>query len=152
MNRLLIFAIVLFSISATAQRSPFNNLTEKDGKIGIGTNNPDELLTVKGTIHTQEVKVDLNGAVAPDYVFEKYYTGFSELMPNYKMLSLQEVEAFIKQKHHLPNLPSASQMHENGVSLKEMNLILLQKMEEMTLYILEQQKEIDILKKMHLEK
>ena len=148
MNRLLIFAIVLFSISATAQRSPFNNLTEKDGKIGIGTNNPDELLTVKGTIHTQEVKVDLNGAVAPDYVFEKYFLGSSD----YKMLSLQEVEAFIKQKHHLPNLPSASQMHENGVSLKEMNLILLQKMEEMTLYILEQQKEIDILKKMHLEK
>ena len=49
---------MLFSIAATAQRNPFKNLTEKNGKIGIGTKAPDELLTVKGVIHTQEVKVD----------------------------------------------------------------------------------------------
>lgn len=151
MNRLLIFALIVFSISATAQRNPFNNLNEKNGKIGIGTNNPDELLTVKGTIHTQEVKVDLDGAVAPDYVFEKYFLGNSDLMPNYEMLSLSEVGAFIEQNFHLPNIPSAVQMEQNGISLKEMNLILLQKMEEMTLYLLEQQKEIDALKEMILK-
>lgn len=152
MNRLLIFSIILFSLSATAQRNPFKNLFEKDGKIGIGTNFPDELLTVKGKIHTQEVLVDLDGAVAPDYVFEKYYTGFSEAMPEYKLISLKELELFLKENHHLPNVPSAETMEAEGISLKEMNLILLQKIEELTLYTLQQQKEIDALKEKFSEK
>src|SRR5690554_8184748 len=110
MSRLLILAILLISISTNAQRNPFKNLTEKDGKIGIGTDTPDELLTVKGTIHTQEVKVDLDGAVAPDYVFEIYYNGFSKTLPEYKLISLEELEAFLKKNHHLPQVPSAAQM------------------------------------------
>ena len=146
MNRLLIFAIILFSLSATAQRNPFTNLTEKNGKIGIGTTTPDELLTVKGKIHTQEVLVDLDGAVAPDYVFETYYNGFSEMMPGYSLISLEELEAFLKENYHLPNVPSAETMRTEGISLKEMNLILLQKIEELTLYTLQQQKEIEKLK------
>lgn len=150
MKRLLIFGLLIFSISATAQRNSFKNITEKDGKIGIGTDTPDELLTVKGTIHTQEVKVDLDGAVAPDYVFEKYYNGFSETLPEYKLISLEELEAFLKKNHHLPQVPSAAQMEEDGISLKEMNLLLLQKIEELTLYTLQQQKEIDALKEKFL--
>ena len=146
MNRLLIFALILFSISATAQRNPFKNLTEKNGKIGIGTNSPDELLTVKGVIHTQEVKVDLDGAVAPDYVFEKYFSGFSLLMPDYKLISLEELEVFLRKNNHLPKVPSAEEMQNKGISLKEMNLILLEKIEELTLYTIQQQKEIDALK------
>ncbi|CAM3456364.1 tail fiber protein [Aequorivita lipolytica] len=146
MNRLLIIGFFLFSISATSQRNPFKNISEKDGKIGIGTSFPDELLTVKGKIHTQEVLVDLDGAVAPDYVFENYYSGFSEAMPEYKLISLEELEAFLKENHHLPNVPSAKAMQKEGISLKEMNLILLQKIEELTLYTLQQQKEIDALK------
>ena len=129
MKRLLIFTILLFSLSVSAQRNPFSNLTEKNGKIGIGTNAPDELLTVKGKIHTQEVRVDLDGAVAPDYVFEKYFNGFSEMMPEYKLISLEELEAFLKENKHLPNVPSAETMQNEGISLKEMNLILLQKIE-----------------------
>jgi len=146
MNRLLIFAILLVSISTSAQRNPFKNLTEKDGKIGIGTDTPDELLTVKGTIHTQEVKVDLDGAVAPDYVFEKHFNGFSEALPEYELISLEELEVFLKKNLHLPKIPSAAQMEKDGISLKEMNLLLLQKIEELTLYTLQQQKEIDALK------
>ncbi|SRX54763.1 tail fiber protein [Aequorivita sp. CIP111184] len=154
MNRLLIFSIILFTISATAQRSPFTSLTEKNGKIGIGTTTPDELLTVKGKIHTQEVLVDLDGAVAPDYVFENYFNGFSEMMPEYKLISLKELEAFLKENKHLPNVPSAKMMQVEGISLKEMNLILLQKVEELTLYTLQQQKEIEELKSnfKHIEK
>src|SRR5690606_13777651 len=152
MNRLLIFAIILFSLSATAQRNPFANLTEKNGKIGIGTTTPDELLTVKGKIHTQEVLVDLDGAVAPDYVFEKYFNGFSEMMPEYSLISLEELELFLKENNHLPNVPSAKTMAEEGISLKDMNLILLQKIEELTLYTLQQQKEIDTLKEKFIEK
>ncbi len=146
MNRLIIFSVLLFSLSATAQRNPFTNLTEKNGKIGIGTNAPDELLTVKGKIHTQEVLVDLDGAVAPDYVFENYFNGFSEAMPEYRLITLEELETFLKENNHLPNVPSAETMQAEGISLKEMNLILLQKIEELTLYTLQQQKEIDMLK------
>ena len=152
MNRLLILAFLLISISSTAQRSPFKNLSEKNGKIGIGTSNPDELLTVKGKIHTQEVLVDLHGAVAPDYVFESYFNGFSEAMPEYKLISLKELENFLKENQHLPNVPSALKMQQDGISLKEMNLVLLQKIEELTLYTLQQQKEIDALKEKISEK
>ncbi len=152
MNRLIIFSLILFSLSATAQRNPFKNLSEKDGKIGIGTNFPDELLTVKGKIHTQEVLVDLEGAVAPDYVFENHFNGFSEAMPEYRLITLEELETFLKENNHLPNVPSAETMQVEGISLKAMNLILLQKIEELTLYTLQQQKEIDALKEKFSEK
>ncbi|QQX75539.1 MULTISPECIES: tail fiber protein [Aequorivita] len=150
--KIVITIVLLFCFSATAQRNPFKNLSEKDGKIGIGTTIPDELLTVKGKIHTQEVLVDLDGAVAPDYVFETYYNGFSEMMPNYSLISLEDLEAFLKENNHLPNVPSAETMETEGISLKEMNLLLLQKIEELTLYTLQQQKEIDALKEKTSEK
>src|SRR5690606_6119933 len=134
------------------QRNPFTNLTEKNGKIGIGTTTPDELLTVKGKIHTQEVLVDLDGAVAPDYVFEKYFNGISEMMPQYRLIPLEELEIYLKENHHLPNSPSAETMNSEGISLKAMNLILLQKIEELTLYTLQQQKEIEALKEIISEK
>ncbi len=147
MKKLLFLSLLLFSTALFSQRNPFTNLSEKNGKIGIGTTNPDEMLTVKGKIHTQEVLVDLNGAVAPDYVFQKYYEGFSSLNPEYEMISLEELELFLKENHHLPGIPSSAKMNESGISLKEMNLKLLQKIEELTLYVLEQQKEIEALKK-----
>lgn len=121
-------------------------MTERNGKIGIGTERPDELLTVKGKIHTQEVLVDLEGAVAPDYVFESYFLGASELKPLYRLRSLEELESFIAKNHRLPGLPSASEMEKEGLALKEMNLLLLEKIEELTLYTLQQQKEIETLK------
>ena len=152
MKNLLILTIILFSISATAQRNPFKNLSEKNGKIGIGTSNPDELLTVKGKIHTQEVIVDLDGAVAPDYVFEKHFTGISVVMPEYKLITLEDLEVFLKENNHLPDMPSAATMQNDGISLKEMNLLLLQKIEELTLYTIQQQKEIDSLKEKFSEK
>lgn len=152
MKKLLILGLILFSLSAVAQRNPFKNLTERDGKIGIGTSAPDELLTVKGKIHTQEVLVDLDGAVAPDYIFENYFNGFSKAMPEYKLISLEELEDFLEKNHHLPNVPSAIKMKEEGMLLKEMTLILLQKIEELTLYTLQQQKEIDVLKEKISEK
>jgi hypothetical protein len=102
----------------------------RDGNVGIGTSSPDAKLAVKGSIHTQEVKVDLTGAVAPDYVFEK----------DYQLLSLSEVEAYICTHKHLPEVPSANQMEQEGLNLKEMNLILLKKIEELTLHLIEQNK------------
>lgn len=146
MKNILFLLFILCSFAGTAQKNPFKTLTETNGKIGIGTKSPDELLTVKGTIHTQEVKVDLKGAVAPDYVFEHYFHGFSRYMPEYKLISLYELEDFVKANHHLPKVPAAATLDEEGLSLKEMNLLLLEKIEELTLYTIQQQKEIDALK------
>lgn len=136
--------ILLVSFSCGAQNS-LSSITQKNGMIGIGTIDPDQKLTVKGKIHTQEVLVDLNGAVAPDYVFEKYYQGQSALNSDYQMLDLKSLEAFLKQNHHLPEIPSAQKLKEDGLELKKMNLLLLQKIEELTLYTIEQQKQLDAL-------
>ncbi len=111
-----------------------------NGNVGIGTSNPDEKLTVKGTIHCEEVLVDLQ--VPADYVFEKYYEGASTLKATYTMPTLEEVEAFTKKNHHLPAMPSAAQIQEEGLQLKEMTNLLLQKIEELTLYTIEQEKRI----------
>jgi hypothetical protein len=97
------------------------------GNVGIGTTAPDAKLTVKGTIHTNEVKVDLN-VPGPDYVFEK----------GYDLMSLEETKAYIDANKHLPEVPSAKEMEKNGVQLGEMNLLLLKKVEELTLHILRQ--------------
>tara|TARA_R100001480_G_scaffold153154_1_gene155930 strand:- start:209 stop:673 length:465 start_codon:yes stop_codon:yes gene_type:complete len=146
MKNILLIALLSTSFVLTAQRNPFQNLSERNGKIGIGTDKPDELLTVKGKIHTQEVLVDLKGAVAPDFVFEAYFKGISALNPDYKMPTLAEVAKFLEENHHLPSIPSAATLKEEGLALKEMNLLLLQKIEELTLYTIEQQKQIDALK------
>ena len=146
MKNLIFILLLLLSVSVSAQRNKLKNITEKNGKIGIGTTQPDELLTVKGKVHAQEVIVDLNGAIAPDYVFESYYEGVSKINSSYHFLTLPEIEAYTKEFHHLPNIPSANEMEKNGLSLKEMNLMLLEKIEELTLYTIQQQKEIDLLK------
>jgi len=97
-----------------------------NGKVGIGTLSPDMELTVKGNIHAEEVKVDLN-VPAPDYVFKK----------DYDLKSLEEVQDYIKAHGHLPNIPSAKEMEANGIPLGEMNMKLLEKIEELTLYVIE---------------
>ncbi len=116
-----------------------------NGYVGIGTTKPDEKLTVKGKIHAEEVRVDLN--VPPDFVFEKYYTGKSSTNPNYTIPTLEEVEIFTKRNHHLSEVPSAKEIKENGLNLKEMTSLLLQKIEELTIYTIQQQKTINRLEK-----
>lgn len=103
------------------------------GKVGIGITNisTDALLTVNGIIHAKEIKVSLDNLA--DYVFS----------PEYKLMPLFEVERFVKNNHHLPEIPSAADVKENGLSMGEMQNKLLQKIEELTLYVIEQQKQID---------
>jgi hypothetical protein len=101
------------------------------GNLGIGTTNPDQKLTVNGKIHATEVIVDL--AIPADYVFK----------PTYKLMPLHEVEQFVKTNSHLPEIPSATEITKNGLSMGEMQNKLLQKVEELTLYMISQQKTID---------
>lgn len=110
-----------------------------NGNVGIGTVSPDSKLTVKGIIHAEEVKVDLN-VPGPDYVFEE----------NYPLASL-ETKAYIDRHKHLPGIPSSAEMQQNGVHLLEMNMKLLQKVEELTLHIIRQNEEIKLLKEHNIK-
>lgn len=111
-------------------------------QMSINTNNlPSDtnyVLAVGGKMVAEEVKVALmTGSAWPDYVFTK----------TYKLPTLQEVENHINEKGHLKNIPSAKDVKENGVLLGNMNAKLLEKIEELTLYIIQQNKEIQQLKK-----
>ncbi len=112
------------------------------GSVGIGTTNPSHKLDVNGTIHAKEVLVDLNFP-GPDYVFEE----------DYELTSLSEVDQYLKENKHLPEVPSAAEMEKEGVNMVEMDMLLLKKVEELTLHLIDlknennsQQKEIELLK------
>jgi hypothetical protein len=107
------------------------------GNVGIGTTSTDAKLTVKGDIHANEVRIDVEGVIPPDYVFEK----------DYNLLPLSELETYIKQNKHLPEVPSAKEMEAEGLNLKEMNLILLKKVEELTLHVIALKKENEEIKR-----
>ncbi len=118
-----------------------NLVIKNNGNVGIGTTDPSAKLTVNGKILSEEVKVIAN-VNAPDYVFETYYKGHSKLKPSYVMPTLEEVESYTKANNHLPEVPSAKAFKEDGIELKDMSLLLLQKIEELTLYTIEQEKRI----------
>ena len=101
-----------------------------DGNVGIGTITPTEKLSVNGKIRAHEIKVET--ANWPDYVFEQ----------DYKILGLNELDAYISENHHLPDVPSAKEAEANGIALGETNKLLLKKVEELTLYLIEQNKKI----------
>lgn len=104
------------------------------GRVGIaGVSNPAYALDVNGTIRAKEVRVETGWA---DFVFE----------PDYNLPSLKDVESHIKAHKHLPGIPTEAEVKKNGASLGEMNVKLLQKVEELTLYMIQQNKEIESLK------
>ena len=101
-----------------------------DGNIGIGTTNPDSWkLAVNGNIRAKEVKVETGWS---DFVFYK----------DYNLPTLDDVENHIRKKGHLKDIPSAKEVEENGIFLGEMDSKLLQKIEELTLYTIQQEKKI----------
>jgi hypothetical protein len=115
-------------------------LNSTGGSVGIGTNgqalDANHKLDVNGVIHAEEVVVDLT-VPGPDYVFES----------DYKLPALSEIETFVKANKHLPEVPSAQQMSDEGINLKEMNLLLLKKVEELTLHLIAKEKQIESLEK-----
>lgn len=104
--------------------------------VGIGTSNPGSFkLAVEGKIGAREVQVTITSPW-PDYVFKKCY----DLPP------LSDVASFITTNEHLPEIPSAAEIQKNGQNLGEMNLLLLKKVEELMLYVIQQNQEIEKLK------
>lgn len=106
-----------------------------DGNVGLGIEAPAEKLSVKGKIRAQEIKVET--ANWPDYVFRN----------DYKLRSLDSLRSFIQENGHLPEVPNADTVESEGISLGEMNKVLLKKIEELTLYLLEKDKEIAEIKR-----
>ncbi|MDJ0763102.1 MAG: tail fiber protein [Myxococcota bacterium] len=99
------------------------------GRVGIRTTSPDHELSVHGTIQAEEVIVEQFSA---DYVFGD----------NYDLWSLDEVEEYIEENSHLPGIPSAEETAQEGVSLGDANARLLQKIEELTLHLIAQNKQM----------
>jgi hypothetical protein len=100
------------------------------GNVGIGTANPQAKLAVNGDIFSKKVKVTQSGW--PDYVF----------YPGYRLRSLSEVEKYIQQQQHLPDVPSAAQVEKDGIDLGDNQVTLLRKIEELTLYVIAQEKRL----------
>ena len=116
-----------FDVNGTI--SSHNLLTS--GSIGIGTNNTEGYkLAVNGIIRAKEIKVESDWA---DFVFKK----------DYKLPTLKEVETHINENGTLPGIPSEAEVKANGVNLAETNALLIQKIEELTLYIIQQEKRME---------
>ncbi len=106
------------------------------GNVGIGTTDPGSYkLAVEGIIGAHEIKVTTDGWA--DFVFEE----------NYSLMSLSELDAYIKANRHLPEIPTTEEVEENGISVGEMNAKLLQKIEELTLYLIYQNNKMEEFRK-----
>lgn len=104
-----------------------------DGKVGVGTISPIHLFEVNGTMRAKELIIETVNW--PDYVFNE----------DYKLLPLQDIEKFIAQHHHLPNIPPANEMEENGYAVGDMQKKMMEKIEELTLHIIALNKRIESL-------
>jgi hypothetical protein len=106
------------------------NLLIPAGNVGIGTAVPSEKLSVNGNIRSKKIIVTQTGWA--DYVFDS----------SYQLAPLHQVEKYIQQNKHLPDVPSAAEVRKDGVDLGDNQAVLLKKIEELTLYIIEQNKEL----------
>jgi len=104
------------------------------GVVGIGTTTvpPGYAFAVNGSAIATSFTVQSYGSW-PDYVFKS----------GYKLLPLNDVKAYIDQNHHLPDVPSAEQVAKDGLNLGDMNKMLMQKVEELTLYLIEKDKQLN---------
>ncbi len=108
-------------------------MTSSTGKVGIGTDDPKYKLDVNGIIRANEILVSI--PTGADFVFGD----------DYQLRPLNEVNAFIQENKHLPEIQSAADMQQNGISVNDFQIQLLQKIEELTLYIIQQEAKIQVL-------
>lgn len=117
---------LLMKVSVTAPQNAF--ILTSEGNVGIGTASPTHKMAVNGTIRAKELIVDTGWA---DYVFQE----------DYQLPSLSEVESYIQEHGHLPGMPSAQQVQSDGIGLGQAHAKLLEKVEELTLYLIELKKQ-----------
>ncbi|MEP1096056.1 MAG: hypothetical protein ABJG78_13160 [Cyclobacteriaceae bacterium] len=110
---------------------------QSNGNVGIGTTTPESKLAVDGKIRATEVKILTDVNSVPDYVFEA----------DYELRTLQETKEYITKYKHLPEIPSATEIGENGIDLGDMNMRLLKKIEELTLHLIEQNERMEKMEK-----
>ncbi|NJB36019.1 hypothetical protein [Croceivirga sp. JEA036] len=119
---------------------------KNNGNVGIGTTAPEEKLHVVGNIRAEGgVFQSVTNTIQPipDYVFQKHFLGSSSLKADYEFKSLAQIERFVKENHHLPGVTSAKEAQANGVwNLSQSNLQNLEKIEELFLHTIAQEKKI----------
>lgn len=125
-----------FDVAGTLRGTQSAYFATSSGNVGIGTTNPQSKLAVNGTINTTKLKV--TQTVWSDYVF----------YDSYKLPTLTEVEKFIKKHKHLPGVVSAKEVEKDGLDVGENQAVLLKKIEELTLYMIEMQKQLENQKKL----
>lgn len=108
-----------------------------NGNVGIGKKNPTDKLEVNGQVHAKSVKVDLKGWA--DYVF----------LEGYDLVRLREIENYINIHGHLPEVPSTEEVLENGIDVGQMNILLLKKIEELTLHLIEKDHQVEKLQEQY---
>lgn len=118
-------------VSANNLSINFSNLVNNQSPLLV-SNGGSKLLQLDsdGVLHARLIKVDVYNW--PDFVFKN----------DYELMSFMDLENFINKNHHLPGVPSENEVHSNGVDLGEMNKVLLQKVEELTLYVIDLNKRI----------
>ena len=119
---------ILHNNAGATTQLPFFTITGA-GNVGIGLSSPQYKLAVEGAIGARDIIV--TNAAWSDYVFR----------PGYRLRPLTEVASFIRQHGHLPEIPSEAEVNEKGVSVAEMQAKLLAKIEELTLHVIQQEKD-----------
>ena len=115
-------------------------ILNKNGNVGIGVDDPKHKLDVAGTIHADELITD--GTIRASEIIVSTTGADFVFADDYQLRPLSEVKAFIQENKHLPEIQSAKEMQENGVGINELQTQLLQKIEELTLYIIQQEERI----------
>ncbi|MDR1698435.1 MAG: hypothetical protein LBR75_01240 [Prevotellaceae bacterium] len=121
---------VLFGSGLHSELPDYPSAAPANGRIGINVVNPQATLDVNGDIRANEIKINLNGGA--DFVFAE----------DYKLMNLSDLDEFVSTNKHLPDVAPAAEMVSEGVDMGEFQIKLLQKIEELTLYIIEQDKRI----------
>jgi hypothetical protein len=128
----------IIDATATDAVTPKPLLLSPNAFVGIGTLSPSSKLHVVGDVRVTNGSFIDDGVTitAPDYVFE----------PDYKLMSIEEVSDYVRTNKHLPNVPSAAEFKQDGINLSKLQMSLLEKVEELTLYAASQNDQIKDLK------